>query len=74
MDYALVPQHPDDFEFFCADAAQQLLEAAGIRNDSHDYFKIPGNADDAWRRRLRLLLRDSLERVDSEEVRSRHVC
>ncbi|WIA44049.1 hypothetical protein OEZ86_010416 [Tetradesmus obliquus] len=52
-DYCLVPGAGDDLDFFCSDWSNELLVAAGVRNDSGDYFKIPGNSTPAWRSRVR---------------------
>jgi len=41
QDYSLVPSG-DDLDFFCTDWSNELLEAAGIRNDDGDYFKVRG--------------------------------
>eukprot|EP00775_Hariotina_reticulata_P007688 gene7688-7888_t len=38
-DYCLVPSSDQDLEFFCGDWSNELLVAAGVRNDSGDYFK-----------------------------------
>jgi hypothetical protein len=39
-DYCLVPGAGDDLDFFCTDWSNELLVAAGVRNDSGDYFKV----------------------------------
>lgn len=39
-DFCLVPSGDDDMDFFCTDYSTELLEAAGIRNDNGDYFKV----------------------------------
>jgi hypothetical protein len=39
-DYCLVPGAGDDLDFFCSDWSNELLVAAGVRNDSGDYFKV----------------------------------
>jgi hypothetical protein len=35
-----VPGAGDDLDFFCSDWSNELLVAAGVRNDSGDYFKV----------------------------------
>jgi hypothetical protein len=42
QDYALAPSGEADLDFFCTDWSNELLEAAGIRNDDGDYFKVWG--------------------------------
>jgi hypothetical protein len=42
-DYCLVPGAGDDLDFFCTDWSNELLVAAGVRNDSGDYFKVRTN-------------------------------
>jgi hypothetical protein len=39
-DYCLVPSSDQDLDFFCSDWSNELLMAAGVRNDSGDYFKV----------------------------------
>jgi hypothetical protein len=39
-DYALVPSGDGDMEYFCSDWSNEVLEAAGVRNDSDDFFKV----------------------------------
>jgi hypothetical protein len=39
-DYCLVPDGDADVEFFCSDWSNEMLEAAGVRNDDDDYFKV----------------------------------
>lgn len=39
-DYALVPDGDGAMRFFCSDWSNEMLVAAGIRNDSNDYFKV----------------------------------
>lgn len=68
VDYALLRDSNADDAFFMTDYAQELLEAAGIRNDSDDYFKIPGNSDTAWRSRLQSALAHGLQHIDSEQA------
>eukprot|EP00983_Pelagomonas_calceolata_P127752 1161441-Pelagomonas_calceolata.AAC.9 len=43
VDYALVMEAEEDEAFFMTDYSQELLEAAGIRNDAGDYYKV-GNS------------------------------
>lgn len=41
-DYALVPSGEGDLDFFCSEWSNELLEAAGVRNDDDDFFKVGG--------------------------------
>ncbi|KAI8471860.1 MAG: timeless protein-domain-containing protein [Monoraphidium minutum] len=47
QDYALAPAGDADFNFFCTDWSNELLEAAGIRNDDGDFFKARSDLIDA---------------------------
>jgi hypothetical protein len=42
QDYALAPSGDSDLDFFCTDWSNELLAAAGIRDDDVDYFKVGG--------------------------------
>ncbi len=42
----------------------RLLEAVGFRNDSGDFFKIPGNSTASWRQRVRDTLCNAIEELD----------
>lgn len=44
---------------------RRLLEAAGIRNDENDYYKIPGNSDETWRDSVRSSLADTLAKLEA---------
>jgi hypothetical protein len=39
-DYALVPSGEADLDFFCSEYSNEVLEAAGVRNDDDDFFKV----------------------------------
>lgn len=39
-DYSLVPSGEADMDFFCSEWSNEVLEAAGVRNDDDDYFKV----------------------------------
>lgn len=67
IDYSLAPMRDLDFDFFCMDVSNQLLEAAGIRNDMNDYFKVPGNSDAAWRQRMRAVLQVCAQQLNNKE-------
>ncbi|KAF5834440.1 hypothetical protein DUNSADRAFT_8904 [Dunaliella salina] len=68
VDYALVMEAEEDEAFFMTDYSQELLEAAGIRNDAGDYYKIPGNSTPAWRASMRHALEGGLQRLDTQEA------
>ncbi|GAX82511.1 hypothetical protein CEUSTIGMA_g9938.t1 [Chlamydomonas eustigma] len=68
VDYSLAMTEEEDEIFFMTEFAQDLLEAAGCRNDSNDYFKIPGNCSQAWRERVRTAVRAAVEELEQEGV------
>jgi hypothetical protein len=39
-DYSLVPSGEADMDLFCSEWSNEVLEAAGVRNDDDDYFKV----------------------------------
>lgn len=47
-DYALVPSGEADLDFFCSEYSNEVLEAAGVRNDDDDFFKVSVWGRDTW--------------------------
>ncbi|GBF93528.1 hypothetical protein Rsub_06248 [Raphidocelis subcapitata] len=68
QDYALAPSGDADLDFFCTDWSNELLAAAGIRNDDGDYFKIPVRGGAEWRQRVRDALATALSKVGTDEA------
>ena len=51
---------------YTAHPPQELLGAAGFRDDDGDYFKIPGNGGPSWRARVRAAIAKALEQLEQE--------